>query len=289
MRGPIWKLVASFLGLISLSSAGVLAQSTPTMFPISNASGVEPKVINGERATREEWPVTLPFKPAHRRTNTCTGTVIGDRVVVTAAHCVGNNGQARVVLGNIGYKLTCTHHEKFRGAVCRTVSAAPDVVGCTADIALCLADKPIDPKAGKFERVRKLPPGATTGAELTLLGYGCTVSGGAMSEVLQVGPLKVEWTSTPGASARPQDTYKEYIKTHGSAAACKGDSGGAAYSNRDRATREILAINSRGHLSTDSYLVNVLDPHIAAFFESFGNRHRVKICGWHPDASNCRM
>lgn len=109
-----------------------------------------------------------------------------------------------------------------------------------------------------------------------------------MTSSLQVGEAKVEWVSAPGASSNPQETYKEFIKTVGSAV-CKGDSGGASYSNSDPRTKEVVGLASKGNLSTDSYLVSVVDPHISAFFKEFQIKYNVQVCGVDGGAKNCRF
>lgn len=259
-------------------------QDVPVMTPIPDDNSVRPQIIGGKPANKKDWPLTLVFRSA---AGGCTSTIIGQKVIVTAAHCVDHKSRAHAVLANKLIGLTCYHHRKYRGSTCNRAWKAEDIVGCTADIALCVADKALPTSVGKFELIKTSLPGPAKESKITLLGYGCTVAGGSMSPDLQIGEAVVEWASTPGASRDPKQTYKEYIKTKGSAAVCKGDSGGSSYTGTGP-RREIQAVVSRGNMSTDSYLVNILDNQIANWIRGWSKEHKVKICGADADAKNCR-
>jgi Trypsin len=248
--------------------------------------GLSPKVVGGKLAKPADWPVTLIFATAD---GYCTSTVVGDHVIITAAHCVKDHASANAYLANLEIHLTCFDNPLYAGPSCSQAHTAPETVGCTADVALCLTDIAVPAAAGKFERIKKLPPGAVAGQQVVILGYGCTVDGGAMSPNLQYGESAVEYTSTPNASQNPNETLKEYIKTKGGAASCSGDSGGSLYSGVDKNSREILGVTSRGNMSTDSYFVNVLDDDIVSFLKAFRDENHVKICGLDADAVNCRF
>lgn len=87
---------------------------------------------------------------------------------------------------------------------------------------------------------------------------------------------------------------REFIKTAG-AAVCHGDSGGASYSP-DKVRPEMLALASRGNLSTESYLVDLRIPQVQMFLRKAGSfrddfnlpEGAIKICGIDQDAENCR-
>jgi hypothetical protein len=265
----------------------VLAQAaygqSVIMAPIPEDNSLSPKILGGKQATRSDWPVTLVFpkvKPI------CTATVVGARAVITAAHCVNDGSPAQVLINNTLVDLTCYRHPNYRA--CPVVTELADIVPCTADVALCATapDQVIPMAAGKFERVKRTPPGAASGKKIALLGFGCITPNGKMTTVLQIGQPKVAWTSQPGASHNPQNVLKEFIKTVGPAS-CDGDSGGAGYSSTDPKSREIIGINSRGNISSESYLVNVLDTLNAKFLTDMSTKKNLKICGLDPDAQNC--
>jgi hypothetical protein len=124
----------------------------------------------------------------------------------------------------------------------------------------------------------------TVGRSVLLLGFGCTVPGGDVSSVLQIGSSTIKSVSKVGASSDPAKTMEEYTIVAGDAAVCQGDSGGAAYIGTPDGPRKIIGVNSRGNISTTSYLTNVSDSHILAFLQSWKD---TPICGIHSDAKGC--
>jgi hypothetical protein len=247
------------------------------------------QVIGGKPAIREDWPSTLMFDGNVGR---CTSTIVGTYVVLTAGHCVDDKSPAKLLWGNATTDLLCHVHPDYRGRVCDNEIAPRKLVGCTADVAICVAAKSLSQGPGRFERVRNNPPPVSARDGIRLLGYGCTQANGKITEVLQEGPATVGWPAQPGASQDPSLTMKEFIKTVG-AAVCHGDSGGASYSPDKKP--EMLAIASRGNLSTESYLVDLRTPQVQMFLrqaKSFTDFSlppgSIKICGIDSDADNCR-
>src|SRR5262249_1669196 len=51
------------------------------------------RVIGGTPALAKDWPATLHFQTlvANRLMN-CTSTIVGDRALITAAHCIQKDG-----------------------------------------------------------------------------------------------------------------------------------------------------------------------------------------------------
>jgi Trypsin len=260
------------------------------MAPIPSGNEANIQIIGGKPATREDWPSTLLFDGNVGR---CTSTIVGTYAVLTAGHCVDNNSPAKLLWDNRRTDLLCHVHPDYRGQACENEFVPQKLVGCTADVAICIAAKPISTGPGKFERVRTSPPAISAKDQINLLGYGCTQANGKISQVLQIGSAAVERPAQPGASQNPSDTMNEFIKTSG-AAVCSGDSGGASYSP-DKSKPEMLAIASRGNLSRDSYLVDLRTSQIQKFlqeakqFRDFGlPPGSIKICGIDSDAENCR-
>jgi hypothetical protein len=197
----------------------------------------------------------------------CTGTVISDRVVATAAHCVSNGGSLTLEYKSVTYKGTCTRSAKYSN-------------NSTADWALCLLSKPIPDAIA--ESVLDDGSVLDIGGEITLMGYGCTKAGatGGNDGKLRVG--KAEISGTPSGS--------DYdVVTDSGASICEGDSGGPSfYTDPESGRRYQLGINSRrsGDFKT-SYLSSLFVSPAQAFYLDWAEKKSVKICGLHDDATGC--
>lgn len=218
------------------------------------------RLIGGTPADPKVWPSSVYASMSGAR---CSATVVGDRVLLIASHCVSNGGTASFSVGPNSYKSVCTHHPEYRG-------------NSTADWTLCLVDRPV---VGAAHELLNLDPSRVkVGDTLTLTGYGCIRPGGGGGNdgTFRVGTAPVR--SLP--SGRNYD-----IVTRGKAALCYGDSGGAAYAT-DGAARWIVGVNSRGDISTTSYLPAL---HAAkTFLQSWSQKNKVEICGLTNTAKGCR-
>ena len=223
---------------------------------------LSPMLIGGKAVDGAEWPASVY---THAGSSSCSATLVGERVLFMAAHCMSNGGGVTFSAHANAYKATCFHHPEYKKNE-------------TADWALCLVDRPVTGILFEVLGVNVLVP---LNSDLTLSGYGCLKPGGGGGNdgIFRIGIAKVK--GLPAGK-----TYD--IVTKGGAALCFGDSGGAAYSVVDKA-RYVVAINSRGDISTMSYLSGVNSE---TFFEwakvwslSYNN---VRLCGIHPDAVSCR-
>ncbi len=281
------------LRIFALSVAAIVVTNTANaqtlMVPVPSGNELQPELLNGKPADPKVWPVNLKFESAG---GLCTSTIIGEKAVLTAGHCVPNQSQARVFFNNSLTTVTCHHHPQYKGPSCLTARTTAEVKGCTADIALCVADTAFSSQPGgqpvKFETINSDPALLKKDGPITLLGFGCTEAGGGVSSILRTGLATVTSLSVPGASANPANTMQEYIIAQGGAALCQGDSGGTAF-NSQNPDRKVVAVNSRGNIQTISFLTSTSDPHVQDFFKAFsGPPRNLEICGVTPGAKNCK-
>lgn len=220
-------------------------------------------LIGGEPADPKQWPASVY---ARAGSSACSATVVGERALKIAAHCVSNGGTVTFQVGANSYRSTCTHHPSYRS-------------NSTADWAMCLVDKPVTGVA--FEHLG-VDLKLSVGEEVMLTGYGCIREGGGGGNdgIFRIGKATVQ--SVPGGTN--YDTV-----TRGGAALCFGDSGGAAYKVFPDGTRKIFGTNSRGDISTMSYLSSTWVATFGDYVRDWAAKNaNVKICGVHTDAIGCR-
>lgn len=123
-----------------------------------SASG-EPALIGGVPAEPKDWPASVYASAGGSR---CSATVIGERSVIIAAHCVGNGGSITFTAGSNAYQAKCSHHPSYRQ-------------NSTADWALCFTTRPVT--GVPFENLG-VSAKLAVGEELRLTGYGCIRPGG---------------------------------------------------------------------------------------------------------------
>jgi hypothetical protein len=226
------------------------------------ALSFEPELIGGQAADPKEWPASAYCSMSGSR---CSCTVVGERTLLIASHCVSNGGTASFSLGPNKYATKCTHGPGYPR-------------NSTADWTLCLIDKKVE--GVQYEKL--LADGALLkdGDKVRLTGYGCVRKGGGGGNdgTFRVGYANV--TDLPSGSNH--DTV-----TKGGAALCFGDSGGAAYVEVGT-QRFIFGVNSRGDISTTSYLSSVYVDAFKAFAESWASKNSQRLCGFHADALGCR-
>ena len=235
-----------------------------------------PKVINGQPAQPSDFAASFYQSSGAGR---CTATLIGPRVLLTAAHCVRNGGSVKIKISATTIKGRCAHHEQWQ-----------DGDGDrSADYSLCILDNEI---AGVTpERLDLNGAGIEVGANVLLAGYGCThenMSGGN-DGVFRVGLAKI--AALPGYNAgQPNDMLTELsLEEKAPAIVCPGDSGGSVYHLKSDmsvdGSRAIVAINSRVGLESDtkvngfSYLVATFTDPFKMFVKKWSKKNKVQICG----------
>lgn len=263
---------------VSLLSAAVLfssqlafAQDEEPLEPRDSGGSV---ILNGQPAGANQWRATAiaslrVTKDGKKITGRCTATVVGERVVLTAAHCVDDNESGAIKLRGQRYSVTCRRHPEY----------ASDY---TKDYALCITDRVVS--GITYEVINTSIAYPQVGHPVVLLGYGCTENGHNQDENILYRSTQASVVRLPNGSPRSQQNF---VEIKGESAVCYGDSGGAAYIIIGGVGRRIFGLNALGNILDTSYIA----PTNTASFINFainwsGDDH--KICGIHPAANRCR-
>uniref|UniRef100_UPI00398EAFCB chymotrypsin-like elastase family member 1 n=1 Tax=Pristiophorus japonicus TaxID=55135 RepID=UPI00398EAFCB len=192
---------------------------------------VDERVIGGTEANRNAWPWQVSLQGyAHYWYHTCGGTLIRNRWVLTAAHCVDRSGTYRVVLGDHNiYETDGTEQYIFVQDIILHEGWNGDLsVG--NDIAVLYLEK--DAVLNQYVQLGTL---AEAGATLPnnfvcyVTGWGYTRNGGTVNPTLQQAPIKVV---AYNVCSQPE-WWGYYVTSNmvcaggdGIIAGCQGDSGG---------------------------------------------------------------
>jgi hypothetical protein len=165
---------------------------------------------SGNEGVADQWPSVFLLRSSNPATY-CSATVVGRRVLLTAAHCVRERQTTVAVktkASSEDYQVNCSIHPKF----------AQD---SKFDFALCSTDKPLP--ASRIERINADNGLVASGTPVTLVGYGCR---DAVTRVFD-GALSAD-TGFVASSARSDNAADTVVS---GVAACPGD-GGAIITSR---------------------------------------------------------
>lgn len=236
-----------------------------------------PQIIGGTQADPTDWPATFVF--VGPRGARCTSTAIGPKVILTAAHCIGDKAVGRVKLGERLIRTTCYHHPLYHEDVPDDDPDWEEKV--SPDFAVCVL---VEELVGiELENIDKDGSKLEPGASIRLLGFGCNERGGTDGGfgVLYEGDADV--VELPKAPSY-------YTKTLGGAALCTGDSGGGAYIflNLGKARRVLTGVSSSGDVATKSSLSTISLEGFISWASMLATSHNLKVCGLHNEVRGCR-
>lgn len=273
------RLLAAAAFCLIVPSIGSADDFVLTPLSKQNKSA-KPFVVGGVRADPAQFTSTLIFETDQR----CTATIVGQRSVLTAAHCVANNLNGSLKLNGRSIPLTCEMHSHYAGAAC--LSGNPVRNECTADIALCLAGSVISAPGMRYEKVHStVEAPLRVGSSIVLLGYGCTSHGGAPSNALYLGSANIRSISKGDAATTPEESFHV---VQGGAVACEGDSGAGALNAVNLSARRLIGVTSNTNEAMNiTRLVSPRDRRIYLYMVRWGNSRNTKICGVHGNAPGC--
>jgi len=215
------------------------------------AGPVKPYIINGQEVTPGTY--TEVVKITSETGDTCGATVVGPRTIVPAAHCVKNSKTVT---------FETASHAKFTADMTKS-SLYP---GKNHDLALGYV------KSGDISGVKQMATiggAASTGQQLTLLGFGCTRPDQPASD----GKLRFGNTAILGT-----DSYQIKSGGTGGAILCIGDSGGPSFMEAG-GKRVLVGVNAQGNMTTSNYSTRLDIPDTTSFLTTFANTNNTKICG----------
>ena len=219
---------------------------------LSVPSNAQSRLINGKPVDPGTWTEVIRITSNGSQ---CTATVVGPRVIATAAHCAANGATATFTIGTTNYSA-----KMFRSPLYSTKDH--DVaVGVTAQDITGIEPASVGGKA-------------STGLGINLLGYGCTNPGGGGGND---GILRIGDTTVTGFSG-----FDMVSRKAGGAALCFGDSGGPAMLI-ENGKHLLLGINSKGNIQDTNYNTRTDLPESGDFYKTLATQENIQICGVNKD------
>lgn len=258
----------SFMGLVTLFLA-LFAEVALA------GEGPGPVLIGGRVAKPGELPEVVYISSGRSR---CSATLVGSRTVLTAAHCIMDQGEifpAEFVVTQQAFKAKCTHHPEYADKY-------------SFDFAFCKTREPIE--GVKFASIASKP--VVVGQTISLMGYGATNprqpdgsgGNGGNDGKLRIGDVNV----TQVDDGERGVGGGQYFYTLGTVALGFGDSGGPAMlqlKNPKENQHVVIGVNSRGNIVDRSLLSATYLSGFQSWAKDYARVNEVEICGINKDCN----
>jgi hypothetical protein len=273
--------LARTAGFLTLPKAQVAPANKPgpvtfhSIAELTRQPGAQVTLRGARLASPKDWPASFYSVVPD---GSCTSTLVGSRALLTAAHCVPDNGSAVIRKGGLNYSGTCSHSDLYHQG---------DREAWSTDWAMCLMESPVT--VSQYETINSDPTRIQINTELLLTGFGCTkASGGGADGHYRIGEAPV--------TGLPTDASNDIV-TEGDVSLCFGDSGGGAFLFLDpgKTKRVQVSVNSRagtdenGKLSKVSKLSSLSTPQAQSFLKAWASKNGVDVCGVTPGTNKCRF
>ncbi|XP_070504895.1 uncharacterized protein [Chironomus tepperi] len=227
-----------------------------------DSAGPTGLIYNGESAKDTQWPwaVALYLNDGKYRNYFCSGTLISDQFILTAAHCIHNKGNSRYDADRITVTLGTADSSENKGVIRKVVETKMhpdwnDIVGTPydADLAIIKLDRPV--KFSNKIRPACLPKSHEKVFEIEgyVAGFGVSnddVLDGKL-RFLKIPTVTQEnclWHPSGFSTTASKRTFCGGDLTK---SACRGDSGAGFVVKSFKSTFEVIGIVSAAILARD--------------------------------------
>lgn len=184
----------------------------------------------------------------------CSATIVGDRALITAAHCSRSEG-----------RVTFQHNKNQYSAIC---TGNPRYPREDYDVSMCIIDRNVASVKAASIKTEQVKLKET----VTMSGYGCIRPGGSGGNdgILRYGDVDVI-----------SFTRFDFV-TKGLVASCFGDSGSGVFSKiKDLLNDQLwqVGVVSKGNIQDTSYTANLAVTENSSWIKSWSETKKVSVCG----------